>query len=106
MAEKQEDPEYLLAHVGPEVERLTKQHNWIQKCLGGQIIFAPIDIKLENLRVLDVGCANGRQYALVPSPDLPYLPPIPGVSLFFSFFIFVFEIKGMVNPPASCPESV
>ncbi len=60
MADQQKDPGYLLAHVGPEVERLSKQHAWVQVCHKGQIVFAPVDLQKEGLRVLDVGCADGK----------------------------------------------
>jgi SAM-dependent methyltransferase len=60
MADQKEDPEYLLAHTGSELERLHKQHAWIQTCLKGQIVFAPVDLKKEGMKVLDVGCADGQ----------------------------------------------
>lgn len=58
-SQKQGDPEYLLAETGNELERLRKQHAWIQTCVKGQIVFAPIDLKKDGLKVLDVGCADG-----------------------------------------------
>jgi hypothetical protein len=60
MANKEEDPAYLLVNTGPELERLRKQHAWIQTALKGQLLWAPIDPQKENLRVLDVGCADGK----------------------------------------------
>ena len=58
--QQEEDPQYLLAQTGKELERLAKQHAWVQKCLGGQIVFAPVDLQKPGLRVLDVGCADGK----------------------------------------------
>lgn len=54
-----EEPKYLLGDHGREVERLRKQHSWIQYCLKDQIVFAPIDLQKPGLKVLDVGCADG-----------------------------------------------
>lgn len=68
MAEQKEDPEYLLAHTGAELERLHKQHAWIQTSLKGRIVFAPVDLKKDGLKVLDVGCADGQS---ISSPSLP-----------------------------------
>lgn len=59
MANQKDDPEYLLVQTGAELERLHKQHAWIQTCLKGQIVFAPVDLQKEGLKVLDVGCADG-----------------------------------------------
>lgn len=56
----EQDPEYLLGATQREVERLTKQHTWIQTCLKGKIVFAPVDLQNPSLRVLDVGCADGE----------------------------------------------
>jgi 2-polyprenyl-3-methyl-5-hydroxy-6-metoxy-1,4-benzoquinol methylase len=55
-----EDSEYLRGTTQREVERLQKQHAWIQTCLKGRIAFAPIDLQDPKLRVLDVGCADGE----------------------------------------------
>jgi 2-polyprenyl-3-methyl-5-hydroxy-6-metoxy-1,4-benzoquinol methylase len=59
MSDQTQDPDYLLAEVGDEVVRLQKQHAWIMRCLKDQIVFAPLDLKKEGLKVLDVGCADG-----------------------------------------------
>jgi len=59
MAEKK-NAAYPLAQMQREAERLRKQHAWVQACLNNQIVFAPIDIKKPELKVLDVGCADGR----------------------------------------------
>ncbi|KAG7406648.1 Methyltransferase psoC [Fusarium oxysporum f. sp. rapae] len=42
-----------------EVERLQKQHAWVQRCLDSKIVFAPIPLDKEELKILDVGCADG-----------------------------------------------
>ena len=55
-----ENPEYLLGGTQSELERLQKQHAWLQMCLNKQIVFAPIDLKKSGLKVLDLGCADGR----------------------------------------------
>lgn len=59
-----EDQEYLLGQHGREVERLQKQHRWIQSCLKGKIVFAPVELDKSSLRVLDVGCADGKSCPL------------------------------------------
>lgn len=55
-----EDPKYLLGDSNQELERLRMQHVWVQSCLKGQIVFAPIDLHRDGLKVLDVGCADGK----------------------------------------------
>ncbi|KAF5691817.1 beta-glucosidase [Fusarium denticulatum] len=45
--------------ISREVERLQKQHAWVQRCLDSKIVFAPIPLDKEGLRILDVGCADG-----------------------------------------------
>ncbi|RBR17261.1 hypothetical protein FVER53590_10787 [Fusarium verticillioides] len=45
--------------ISREVERLQKQHAWVQRCLDNKIVFAPIPLDKEGLRILDVGCADG-----------------------------------------------
>lgn len=55
-----EDPPYLLGATGRELERLRKQHTWIQTCLDGKIVYAPVDLQKPELKVLDVGCADGK----------------------------------------------
>ncbi|KAF4342161.1 beta-glucosidase [Fusarium beomiforme] len=45
--------------ISREVERLQKQHAWVQICLDNKIVFAPIPLEKEGLRILDVGCADG-----------------------------------------------
>ncbi|KAH8669167.1 S-adenosyl-L-methionine-dependent methyltransferase [Xylariales sp. PMI_506] len=59
MADGQSDPEYLLVRTEHELDRLRKQHRWLQLCNGGKIVFAPVDLKKQGLKVLDVGCADG-----------------------------------------------
>lgn len=46
--------------ISREVERLQKQHAWVQRCLDNKIVFAPIPLDKEGLRILDVGCADGN----------------------------------------------
>lgn len=57
---QEEDPAYLLSATGLELERLRKQHEWIVSCLDGKLIFAPVDLQKPQLKVLDVGCADGK----------------------------------------------
>ncbi|KAL6916765.1 hypothetical protein ACHAPO_006878 [Fusarium lateritium] len=45
--------------IKSEVERLQKQYAWVQRCIGNKIIFVPLPLDQEGLRVLDVGCADG-----------------------------------------------
>lgn len=54
------EPQYLLKESNREVERLQKQHAWFQRCLNNQMVFAPVDLNKEELKVLDVGCADGE----------------------------------------------
>ncbi|KAF5714421.1 hypothetical protein FGLOB1_3561 [Fusarium globosum] len=35
------------------------KHAWVQRCLNGKIVFAPIPLNREGLKILDVGCADG-----------------------------------------------
>ncbi|KAM5349386.1 hypothetical protein ACJ41O_005891 [Fusarium nematophilum] len=68
-------PQYLLNEANHEVERLQKQHRWIQRCLDDKIVFAPIQLDKPGLRVLDVGCADGSllhdlQKQVAPSAQL------------------------------------
>src|SRR5258707_44735 len=42
-----------------DLERLRKQHEWIEFCLKGKLVFAPIDLQKEDMMILDVGCADG-----------------------------------------------
>ncbi|KAJ4244744.1 hypothetical protein NW762_014320 [Fusarium torreyae] len=53
------DQEYLLVDTSQEVKRLQQQHAWFQRCLENKIVFAPIQMDKEGLRILDVGCADG-----------------------------------------------
>lgn len=48
--------------IRSEVERLQKQYAWIQKCVDDKLVFAPMQLDKEGLRVLDVGCADGKSY--------------------------------------------
>jgi hypothetical protein len=58
-----EDNTYLLGETQREVERLQKQHAWMRACLKGKLIFAPVDLQKPDLKVLDVGCADGMAHA-------------------------------------------
>jgi 2-polyprenyl-3-methyl-5-hydroxy-6-metoxy-1,4-benzoquinol methylase len=62
-----QDPEYILAETGREIERLHKQHAWLMVCTKGKMIWAPIDLKKEGLKVLDVGCADGADLPTISS---------------------------------------
>ncbi|KZL87477.1 methyltransferase domain-containing protein [Colletotrichum incanum] len=87
--DNQTNPDYLLVETGREVERLRNQHVWFQICLDGKIIFAPVDLSTPELKVLDVGCADGillcdLRKDLSPSAQLvgldvmsTFLPPFP-----------------------------
>lgn len=59
MSTTEEDPAYLFGQTERELERLQKQHAWMRTCLDGKIVFAPVDLQNPQLRVLDVGCADG-----------------------------------------------
>lgn len=56
-----QDSAYILEESRREVERLQKQHTWINGYLEGRIVFAPVDLSNPKLKVLDVGCADGKR---------------------------------------------
>ncbi|KAF2165678.1 hypothetical protein M409DRAFT_23968 [Zasmidium cellare ATCC 36951] len=47
-------------HKIREQARLEGQHENVLHAMNGQAIYAPIDLSMPNLRILDAGCANGR----------------------------------------------
>ncbi|OHF04081.1 methyltransferase [Colletotrichum orchidophilum] len=49
----------MVGDVQAELTRLQVQHRWIQMCLKDKIVFAPVDITRDGLKVLDMGCADG-----------------------------------------------
>ncbi|GKU20430.1 methyltransferase protein [Fusarium langsethiae] len=55
--------------IKTEVERLQKQYAWIQRCIDNKIIFAPVPLHQEGLKVLDVGCADVRDLKKQVSPS-------------------------------------
>ncbi|KAH8884134.1 S-adenosyl-L-methionine-dependent methyltransferase [Thozetella sp. PMI_491] len=82
MAEQQQDHEYMLAGIATELERLGKQHRWMLKTCNGKLIFAPVDLKKDGLKVLDIGCADGMllrdiQQAAAPSAQLVGMDLMP-----------------------------
>jgi hypothetical protein len=42
------------------IRLLTNQHEWYLKEFEGKIVYAPIELSGRDLRVLDVGCADGE----------------------------------------------
>ncbi|RGP77003.1 hypothetical protein FLONG3_4832 [Fusarium longipes] len=73
--------------IKSEVERLQKQYAWIQRCIDNKIVFAPVPLDREGLKILDVGCADGTllralKKQVAPSAELvgvdvvqAFLPP-------------------------------
>lgn len=62
MPTEEQDVDYLFGEAGDtrrEVERLQKQHAWVQTCLKGKLVFAPVNLKTEGIKILDMGCADG-----------------------------------------------
>jgi hypothetical protein len=59
MAEEAKKQEYFFARLAREIERLKAQHEWFKLRLDGKVVWAPIDLKDPNLKILDVGTANG-----------------------------------------------
>ncbi|KZL69558.1 methyltransferase domain-containing protein [Colletotrichum incanum] len=57
----QSDNSYLamVGDIQAELTRLQVQHRWIQMCLKNKIVFAPIDLTKDRLKILDMGCADG-----------------------------------------------
>ncbi|GKT82435.1 methyltransferase domain-containing protein [Colletotrichum tofieldiae] len=49
----------MVGDVHAELTRLQVQHRWIQMCLKDKIAFAPVDLTKEELKILDMGCADG-----------------------------------------------
>ncbi|KAL0939824.1 methyltransferase domain-containing protein [Colletotrichum truncatum] len=49
----------MVGDVQEELERLRIQHRWLQMCLKDKIVFAPVDLNKEGLKILDMGCADG-----------------------------------------------
>jgi hypothetical protein len=43
-----------------EQVRLEFQHETILNSMGGKILYAPVDLSKPGLRILDSGCANGK----------------------------------------------
>jgi 2-polyprenyl-3-methyl-5-hydroxy-6-metoxy-1,4-benzoquinol methylase len=50
--------------ISSEVDRLQKQHTWINHVLKNKIVFAPVPLDKEGLKILDVGCADGTVISL------------------------------------------
>ena len=59
MADQNQDPEYLLGDTKHELARLGQQHQWMQTCQKGRIVYASLDLEQPQLKILDVGCADG-----------------------------------------------
>jgi 2-polyprenyl-3-methyl-5-hydroxy-6-metoxy-1,4-benzoquinol methylase len=57
--ERAERSYQILGESISEIERLVLQHRWVQKCIDDRIVFAPVDLRKPDLKVLDVGCSNG-----------------------------------------------
>ncbi|KAJ4252360.1 hypothetical protein NW762_010958 [Fusarium torreyae] len=97
------DPEYILGDATHEVERLQKQHRWIQHCLYGRIVFAPVNLDKEGLRVLDVGCADGTLLRDLQK-DVPSSAQLVGADIMKSFFPpsegnISFQVYDICDPP-------
>ncbi|OHW89443.1 methyltransferase domain-containing protein [Colletotrichum incanum] len=58
----QSDNSYLamVGDIQAELTRLQVQHRWIQMCLKNKIVFAPIDLTKDRLKILDMGCADAQ----------------------------------------------
>lgn len=57
-------PQYPFT-ISSEVDRLQKQHTWINHVLKNKIVFAPVPLDKEGLKILDVGCADGTLISLI-----------------------------------------
>lgn len=44
----------------PEQVRLEDQHETVLYAMGGQALYAPVDLSKPGLRILDSACANGK----------------------------------------------
>lgn len=57
---------YMLPHHQQEIDRLTRQHRFMNSTTGGQLLITPNIKEKKELRVLDCGAADGK--ALKPPP--------------------------------------
>ncbi|PNY24591.1 Uncharacterized protein TCAP_05473 [Tolypocladium capitatum] len=61
---------YMLPHHAREVERLQRQHYFMNSTTGGQLLMVPVIHQRKSLRVLDSGAADGTWLR-----DLPHQLP-------------------------------
>ncbi|KAM0439229.1 hypothetical protein ACHAQK_006335 [Fusarium lateritium] len=79
-----EKPQYPFT-ISSEVERLQKQHAWVNHVLKNKIVFAPVPLDKEGLKVLDVGCADGILLRDIQK-QVPSSAQLVGVDIEDSFF--------------------
>ncbi|KAM0475443.1 hypothetical protein ACHAP7_007342 [Fusarium lateritium] len=73
-----EKPQYPFT-ISSEVERLQKQHAWVNHVLKNKIVFAPVPLDKEGLKILDVGCADGT--AIIQKRKSVWLTRVLGILL-------------------------
>ncbi|KAM0266803.1 hypothetical protein ACHAPA_006580 [Fusarium lateritium] len=79
-----EKPQYPFT-ISSEVERLQKQHAWVNHVLKSKIVFAPVPLDKEGLNILDVGCADGILLRDIQK-QVPSSAQLVGVDIEDSFF--------------------
>ncbi|CAJ0554695.1 Ff.00g132080.m01.CDS01 [Fusarium sp. VM40] len=77
-------PQYPFT-ISSEVDRLQKQHTWINHVLKNKIVFAPVPLDKEGLKILDVGCADGILLRDIQK-QVPSSAQLVGVDIEDSFF--------------------
>jgi hypothetical protein len=59
---------YMLPHHAQEIERLRRQHLFMNTTTGGQLLVVPSIHEKKSLRVLDSGAADGKCLLLLAYP--------------------------------------
>lgn len=62
--------EYMLPHHVQEIERLRRQHHFMNTTTSGQLLVVPNIKEKKSLRVLDSGAADGMSF---PLPIFPLI---------------------------------
>jgi hypothetical protein len=99
--------EYMLPHHAKEIERLRKQHVFMNSTTGGQLLVVPLVNGPGNkkLRVLDSGAADGEFSLLLSFPILTalgtWLLDVPRQLPTFDLELFGVDIGSSLFPPKS-----
>jgi hypothetical protein len=102
--------EYMLPHHAKEIERLRKQHVFMNSTTGGQLLVVPLVNEPGNkkLRVLDSGAADGVYHVLLSCPILTslgtWLLDLPRQLPTFDLELFGADIGSSLFPAASTAD--